>query len=192
MKNWQSYHVVCGCLWVFMSEVKRIDSERLLELIFILYPEKTKYINDPQASVPLTFNLLFFNVRPSFMDNISFYSGEKRLSCICSPESCAVKTDHQPLGRVEDKRVSIFNALQGPAELRTDVGWASVCCINMEPHSLFCTCKTSRVIILMQCSMEQHNVYTTQAVLKQTVAVINLKTYRLVPVQIDCRRHTLL
>lgn len=39
-----------------------------------------------------------------------------------SPECCAVKMDHHPLGRVEDKRVSEVDALQRPAELRTDVG----------------------------------------------------------------------
>lgn len=38
-----------------------------------------------------------------------------------SPKSCTVKMDHHPLGRVEDKGVSKFNALQGPAELRTEV-----------------------------------------------------------------------
>ncbi len=137
-----SYHKVRGCLWVFMSEVNRINSECLLELKFILYPEKTKlnHVTNQHASFTLTLDLLVFNFRPTFID-IYFCRGEIRLQCSYSPESCAVKMDHHPLGCVEDKRVSKFNAFQGPAKLRTEVGWASVRSINMEPQSFFCTCK---------------------------------------------------
>lgn len=143
-----------------------------------------------QTSFTLTLDLLVFNVRPTYIDNVYLYSSEIRLQCCYSPESCAVKMDHHPLGRVEDERVSEFNALQGPAELRTEVGWAGVRSIDVEPQSLFCTCttdlNTSTVILLMHL-----NGTTLQAVLKQTLLGVNVKTYRLVPVQTDCRRHTL-
>lgn len=36
------YHKVSGCLGIFMSEIHRIHTEGLLELIFILYPGKIK------------------------------------------------------------------------------------------------------------------------------------------------------
>lgn len=107
-----------------MSEVNGINSERLLELVFILHPEKTmlNHITNQQASFTLNLDLLVFNFRSNFSDTVYFYRGEIRLQCSFSPESCAVKMDHHPLGRVKDKRVSKFNALQGPAELRTEVG----------------------------------------------------------------------
>lgn len=73
--------------------------------------------------------------------DIDFYRAETGLQCSYSPESCTVKMHHHPLGRVEDKSMSKFNALQGPAQLRAEVGRASVRSVNMEPHSLFCTCE---------------------------------------------------
>lgn len=99
-----------------MSEVNRIDSERLLQLIFVLHPENTKHSNDQMSHLLISFGFIL-DVRATFIDNINFHRGVKG-----SPECCAVKVDHHPLGRVEDKRVSELDALQRPAELRTDVG----------------------------------------------------------------------
>lgn len=56
--------------------------------------------------------------------------------------------DHHPLRRVENKRVRKFNALHWPAELRTKVGRASIRGINMEPESLFLTCKKISISLL--------------------------------------------
>ena len=61
--------------------------------------------------------LLVLTFRPAFIDIVYFLS----LQCSYSPESCAVKVDHHPLGGVEDKRVGKFNSLQRPAELRAEV-----------------------------------------------------------------------
>lgn len=66
--------------------------------------------------------------------------GEIKWSEFNQPESRAVKMDHHPLGRVEDKRMCKFNAVQGPAKLRTEVGGTSVGGVNMEPQRFFCTC----------------------------------------------------
>lgn len=48
--------------------------------------------------------------------------------------------DHHPLGRVEDKRMCKLNAIQGPAQLRTEVGGTGVGGVNMQPQLFFCTC----------------------------------------------------
>lgn len=109
-----------------MSEVNRIDTESLLELIFILYPEN--------------------NGKPNYQPE-SILS-DIWLSCANSPECCAVKMDHHPLRRVKNKRVGEFNALQGPTELRTEVSRASIRSINMEPESFLLTCEKVSILVL--------------------------------------------
>lgn len=74
------------------------------------------------------------------------------------PESRAVKVDHHPLGRVEDKRMSKFHTIQGPAQLRTEVGCTSVGGVNVEPQLFFCTCAhhhTDCIKFCCACQMEK-------------------------------------
>lgn len=61
------YHKVCGCLGVLMSEVNRVNAESLLELIFILYPETERRLNQMiRHSASYSF-LSFLNLRTRWL-----------------------------------------------------------------------------------------------------------------------------
>lgn len=49
------YHKISGSLWIFMSEVNWVNHKRVLELIFILDPEKKKH----HATINFTWNFIF-------------------------------------------------------------------------------------------------------------------------------------
>lgn len=69
-----------------MSEVNWVDHERVLELIFILDPEKTSQN---------------YKLPPNFYFHVNIFIALMFLKC--SPESYTVKIDHHPLGGVEDQ-----------------------------------------------------------------------------------------
>lgn len=110
-----------------------------------------------------------------FYDNI-FMSF---MPLLCSPESYTVKIDHHPLGRVEDQWIGIFDTLQWPAQLWTQIRRRSVRGINVEPQFVFCAC----VIYLTSFNL------FNRTKKEWIVSGMKVKTYRLVPVQTDCQMH---
>lgn len=122
-KTWANYHKVSCFLWVFMSEVSRIDSESSLERIFIFDPENMHWSHFRTWAL----DLLCF--RASVVSPPSY-----------SPKSCTVRLDQHPLWGVENKWITKFNTLEFRAQLRTEEGCTSICSINVQPQSLFLTC----------------------------------------------------
>lgn len=129
--------VIPYSLWLLVSfHVWGKQDQQWMSAGACIYPSPWGNKVNPhhRPSFTFTLDLLGFDIT----DNAYVFRDE---ASVVSPESCAVKMNHHPLGRVEDKRVRKLDAPQGPAELRTDVGWASVRSVNVEPHALFCTCR---------------------------------------------------
>lgn len=123
-----THHEICGWPWIRMSEVDGINTESLLQLVFVLDPMKMEEANyQPLGDIPQIWNVM----RTSTRVNLPFLSH--------SPECSAIKVNHHPFGRVECERICMFNSIQKWSEFWTQKCCPSICSIDVKPETLFNT-----------------------------------------------------